>query len=257
MLDLAIITTAMIIPMLILYRKCPTQYASQAAKDTSEGKKEKFSFKSDVKELFKNKNYLLLLVVYLLQQGCFLSVATMLNSLVTPLGYTPAHVRTFGICYVVSGVIGSIIFSKIVDKHKCYLKMLKVLCIGTIIAYSLQIIPMTFKNIVFLCLNIGVSGFFLVPLTTLQLSFQAELSYPISDSLTLGIMFISCRIFQAVPTLIATYLIEEFKEPRAVIALYSGIFIISFIILLFIKEDLRRLDAARVNREKNQVEMGD
>lgn len=113
--DSAIIITCMAGPLLILYQERPQKFPSSAAKFQSNTE---FNFKSDLKQLMKNKNYILLTLSYMINYGSFCSLAGIINNLLSPYGYKPIHSGILGGSGVVFGIITSFVLSIVVDRTK-------------------------------------------------------------------------------------------------------------------------------------------
>ena len=86
MLDSAIIITAMCLPVIIFYRSKPAELPSAAAKYQMTAK---FEFVKDMKELFKNTNFILLSITYSIVYGIFCCLGAILSNFMKPYGYTP------------------------------------------------------------------------------------------------------------------------------------------------------------------------
>lgn len=69
-----------------------------------------------VKELFKNKNYVNLVFLFTFQFAVYTCLAAILNSITARYDYTSSDASLFGVCFVASGVLGSIFFSIMLDK---------------------------------------------------------------------------------------------------------------------------------------------
>jgi len=136
MLVSAVITTMMNLCLIIFYREKPEFYPSKAAKQATAVE---FSMKNDATQLVKNKNYIFLLVTYSLLYGVYTCLGAVINNLVTPYGFDSSASSIFGAVFIVSGLIGSFIFSSFLDKNQTYLKILRIVCFGSLVFSSLMI----------------------------------------------------------------------------------------------------------------------
>ena len=231
--------------MMLLYRKKPKTYVSKASEESDLIKEKNFNFKSEITQLFRNKNYILLVMIFTLQYSVYTCLSAVMNSITRPYGYTPLGASLMGVSFVVLGVTGGLVFSIIIDKSQCYLKMLRFINCGSIIAGGLAFWCLPTGNITIFCSNLGMLGLFLLPIIAIGLSFCAELAYPISDSLSSGIMMLTSQVYGTIVSYLATYLIENLNSPLAALGLFSAQFILSLFLTIFLKEDLRRINAGK------------
>ena len=78
----AVIATVLCVPLFVFYKEKPPTPPSPSAERPRE------NFKSGVINIFKNRNFLALLVVEAVSIGTFNSLATVIQSIVDPFGYT-------------------------------------------------------------------------------------------------------------------------------------------------------------------------
>lgn len=133
----------------------------------------------------------------------------MLNTITAPYGYTPIHATVSGALFTVLGVIGSIVFSMLLDKHQCYLKIMRIIIIGTMCFTALEYYSLPSGNPYILIVNTGLAGFFLVPIKSVGLSLSAEVTFPVSDSLSAGLMMMTQQILSTAVSYFVTYLIVD------------------------------------------------
>ena len=78
-------------------------------------------FKDSIKELFKNYNFILVLITYGINTGSYYAIGTLLNLIISQY-YTDENenIGIIGLILVVSGLIGSIICGLILDRLKAF-----------------------------------------------------------------------------------------------------------------------------------------
>lgn len=81
-----IISTVLCVPLFIFFREKPPTPPSPSAELPRE------NFKSGMKNLFKNKGFLMLLVVEAVGLGTFNSLATVIQSLIDPFGFSQVKI---------------------------------------------------------------------------------------------------------------------------------------------------------------------
>ena len=168
----------------------------------------KLNFKSEAIALFKNSNYNWLTVCFTLQYATYSTLATVLGELIDPYGLGSDAAGIMGVTFIVSGVIGSMVFSAILDRLRCYTLMMKILSGGTVLSGIAAFFTLPTGNLAILLPNIIALGLFIIPIFSISYSFAVELTYPISEPMSNGIMVFFSQIFATSCSLGATVLIK-------------------------------------------------
>ena len=90
----------------------------------------KFDFKQEIKELGKNKNFFWISVCFMLMYGLYTTIGAIINTMVSPYGYTGSDSGIFGACFILCGLVGSFMQGALLDKYGKYLLLLKGICFG-------------------------------------------------------------------------------------------------------------------------------
>ena len=130
--------------------------------------------------MVRNKNYLLLVVVFSCLFGVYSCLGAIIDNLASSYGYSSKQASVFGAVFIVSGVVGAFVISSFLDKYNAYLKALRIVCFGSLIFGVIMrfTIPLGPDYFVFACINIGLAGFFIVPIMPVSFSFAVELTFP-------------------------------------------------------------------------------
>lgn len=150
----------------------------------------KFNFKSEMGELFRNKNYRWMTLCFSTMYGVYTCLGAVINDLVSKFGYTSTDSSYMGACLIISGLTGSFILSSYLDKHKNYLSQLRMVCFTTIFLFSFSFWTLETRNIYLVLFNISLIGFFLLPIIPLGYGFSVELTYPVSESMSNGVLML-------------------------------------------------------------------
>lgn len=142
----------------------------------------------DLKLLMKNKNYIILTLVFTLVYSVYTCLATVISPISEPYGFDPTDASIMGACFVLSGVVGSFMISIMLDKYKCFLKSIRFICFGSLISALGIYFSLKSGKLYLVCVNIGILGFCLLPICSVGYSFCTELTYPISEPMSNGIM---------------------------------------------------------------------
>ena len=248
-----ILTTILCLPTFFLMRNKPEIPVSNSQKDYVSP-----PLKQSLKLLFKNKNFVLFLVCATCIVGFFNIYGTILNPYLAlyhikddEASYTSAAANGFGI-------ITCLIVSCILDKTKKFKQMMFILNIcGLIIMIILTILLEFIKNnvfamcIVLFCFIIG----FITPIYTTGMDYVAEMTYPVGESISGGLIMCFNQIFGIIGILIADAFIEKVGNKKYLTNVMSIIiFSISLICVFFIEERLLRNEKENENKNKAKIE---
>jgi hypothetical protein len=121
--------------------------------------------------------------------------------------------------YIVGGVIGAFFFSFILDKYRCYLKSLKIVCFGCFVSMCGVYFTMPLGNFNIYAINTGVLGFFVISIIPIGYSFSVELTYPVSEVMSNGLILVLSKLLGAILTIYGTDLTQ--KQPHLVIIIFA------------------------------------
>ena len=191
----AIIATVLSAPLFFLAREKPDKFPSKAAKSMINTE---FDFKGDLKKLMRNKNYFWITICFMMMYGVYTTLGAIINNLVEPKGYTASDSSIFGASFILSGLVGSFVFSALLDKYQRYLLQLRVICFGVLFLYFFTFKTLQDKdeanqgqtNVILLSVNIACIGFILLPIIPLGYSFSIELTYPVSEAMSNGVLML-------------------------------------------------------------------
>ena len=131
-----------------------------------------------LQELKINKNFRYLLLAFSIVQGTMNSFGLVLSDLFTPFGYSAGFLALCGIIFLVSGIVGTIVFSILADrtsKLKCIQVMLPVLTMTALGGIALFITDMVSVRLGASLILIAFAG---QAFLSLSLNFAAELTFP-------------------------------------------------------------------------------
>ncbi|XP_035683751.1 feline leukemia virus subgroup C receptor-related protein 1-like isoform X1 [Branchiostoma floridae] len=198
------------------------------------------SYLSSVRTLLSNGSFLLLVITYGINAGCFYSLSTLLNQII--LHYFPdAEVDTgwVGLTIVFAGMVGSVLCGLWLDRTKTFK-------ITTLVVYLLTFAGMmtfTFTLdlgrmwVVFLVA--GFLGFFMTGYLPLGFEFAAEITYPEPEGTSSGLLNASAQAFGIAFTLGMGVLVDH-ENIRVSLLVLSGSLLLGTVLTVLIKSDLRR-----------------
>lgn len=95
------------------------------------------SFKTverEFKELFNNRDYVILFFVFSVGIGFFEAVMTLLNQIISPYGYSNADAGTLSVVFIVAGTVGASINGVVMKQTKAYRTILLVAMVACFLA---------------------------------------------------------------------------------------------------------------------------
>jgi FLVCR family feline leukemia virus subgroup C receptor-related protein len=216
----AIAATALCIPVFLFFRERPPTPPSASASMPRE------NFKKGVKLLVRNTNFLWLLA----QQGCVLgsinSLATVMQAIIFPFGYTQLQSSTLGVVMNVASVVGCLLIGIYVEKTKRFRISIIVSGIIGLCAYGLFTGVLYANNFIILAIATCILGFVLAPSGPLALEFGCELTFPVGEATSGGVILSVIQIFCPVQTFIIGGIMGMKDQKKA--GLYSILMLIGF-----------------------------
>ena len=150
----------------------------------------KFNFKGEIAELYRNKNYRWMTLCFSTMYGVYTCLGAVINDLVSKFGFSSTDSSYMGACLIISGLTGSFILSSQLDKSKKYLLQLRMVCFTTLFLFSFSFLTLPSGNLYLVLVNISVVGFFLLPIIPLGFGFSIELTYPVSEAMSNGVLML-------------------------------------------------------------------
>ncbi|CDS43539.1 feline leukemia virus subgroup C [Echinococcus multilocularis] len=215
------------------------------------------SYFHQVAHSFKCISFIYLNICYGVNTGVYYEIGTLLNSIVAEFFPTEqVAIGWIGFSMVIAGLVGSIVAGVVLKKTGLYRLVL-------IIFYFLSVISMgafmgsLYSNLIgTVFLTMILLGFFQSGFLPLGFEYAAEITYPIDEGLTSGILNTSAHIFGIILTQVATAMIGNYG------ALPTNIFIlvcmaIAGVPACFMKDDLKRQRAHEKMRVEVEANSGD
>ncbi|KAL5103047.1 Feline leukemia viru subgroup C receptor-related protein 2 [Taenia crassiceps] len=215
------------------------------------------SYFHQVRYCFKCVSFILLNICYGVNTGVYYEIGTLLNSIVAEFFPTEqVAIGWIGFSMVIAGLVGSIVAGAVLKKTGLYRRVL-------IIFYILSVVSMgafmgsIYSNLIgTVFLTMILLGFFQSGFLPLGYEYAAEITYPIGEGLTSGILNTSAHIFGIILTQAATAMIGKYG------GLPTNIFILVCMVVAavpacFMKDDLKRQRAHERLRIEVEPNSGD
>lgn len=187
------IVTALSIPILFLAKDRPPTPPSQSANKEDP----KLNFGKELKVLVRNRSYLCLSGTFTFLYGVYTSLGAVVASVTAPFGYTAVDNSIFGATFIFFGVTGSFVFSILLDKYAKYKLIINIISTFACIFIACAFFTLPSGSVVLFSINLACVGFCVIPIIPSSYAFAVELTYPVPESMSNGMMILVSQIYGA------------------------------------------------------------
>ena len=187
--------------------------------------------------------------------GGILGVFNTLGTVLSEIGsayksYTTDDFSTFGALFIVGGVLGSVGFGVFLDVTKKFKSATLLICTTSLIAFGAFIAVIGLEEPVITTILCALIGASMVPILPVGFEFAIEMSYPVGEAMSAGVLMSVGQVIGIIFTLMTTALLSAYENPDGSQDKMGGLIsmfimlatvLISFIFSFFLREDLRRL----------------
>ncbi|KAG7260732.1 hypothetical protein CRUP_026889 [Coryphaenoides rupestris] len=237
------VATFIFILVVIFFQEKPELPPSQAQAQARSLALYQYSYMASIKRLVCNKSFMLLVVTYGLNVGCYYSVSTLLNRMITE-HYPGEEVNAgrIGLTIVITGMVGSLICGLWMDKTKTYKETTLAVYLLSFIGMVIYSFTLNLGHLWVVFVTAGILGFFMTGYLPLGFEFAVELTYPESEGTSSGLLNCSAQLFGIIFTICQGKIMDAWGTLAANIFLCIFL-LIGTILTGFIKSDLRRQKA--------------
>ncbi|XP_010732165.2 choline/ethanolamine transporter flvcr2a isoform X4 [Larimichthys crocea] len=237
------VATVIFILVIIMFQERPEIPPSQAQAQARSIPPDQYSYTASILRLLCNKPFMLLMVSYGLNVGCFYAVSTLLNRMIIE-HYPGEEVNAgrIGLTIIIAGMVGSLICGIWLDKTKTYKQTTLFVYLLTLIGMLVYAFTLNLGHLWVVFVTAGVLGFFMTGYLPLGFEFAVELTYPESEGTSSGLLNCSAQIFGIIFTISQGKIIDKWGTLAGNIFL-SIFLLIGTVMTGFIKSDLRRQKA--------------
>jgi MFS family permease len=139
-------------------------------------------------ELLRNKSYLFLSGTFTFLYGIYTSLGAVVATVTAPFHYTALDNSIFGATFIFFGVVGSFVFGILLDKYAKYKLILNIISIAACGFIALAFWTLQSGSVPLFAINLAFIGFFVIPIIPCSYAFAVELTYPVPESMSNGMM---------------------------------------------------------------------
>jgi len=159
-----------------------------------------------MKQIFKVKDFNLLMVIFFIGLGIFNCVTTWIENILVPRGFTAVEAGMTGGVMIFSGIMGAFIMPTISD----HLRKRKPFIILAVVGAAIGLAGICFATSYWLLMFSGVVlGFFLLSSGPIGFQYGAEVTYPISEGTSNGFLLLMGQI----SGIVMIVLMDVLKDP--------------------------------------------
>jgi cyanate permease len=144
-----------------------------------------------LKLIFRNRNFIWLMVIFFIGLGLFNAVTTWIEDIMRPRGFTPLQAGTVGGLMIMGGILGALIIPILSDHYRKRTLFLVIALAGA----TMGLIGLTYASSYSVMLASAiVFGFFLLSSGPVGFQYGAEITYPVSEGTSNGFLLLMGQI---------------------------------------------------------------
>lgn len=138
---------------------------------------------------------MLLIFNFTFLYGIYTALGAVVNFITEPYDYSNTDNSIFAAVLIFCGVLGSMVFGTILAKTAKYKMVLYMLGIGAVGSLAVSIYTLPSKSVPLFSTNLAFIGMTVVPIIPTGYAFAVELTYPIAEAMSNGMMVMTSQIF--------------------------------------------------------------
>ncbi|KAB0798372.1 hypothetical protein PPYR_09365 [Photinus pyralis] len=234
-ISLAVVDTAILVVLLIFFKGAPPSPPSIAQSKIEKDK----GFLEMAKIIVSNRTNIFLIISFGIVIGLLLTISTLLNQIILKHYHDGREDAGFiGLVMVLSGMVGTLSCGVILDRYGKFQQaalLLSILGACSMLCYTFAI----HKGILLAYFITAIFGFSTLGMQVTGLELGAELTYPIPQGITAGILMMSTQAFGIALTYLYSQIFKAYGDFFANLTMFF-IYVVEFILMCTLKYNLRR-----------------
>jgi cyanate permease len=155
------------------------------------GQEERSLVFEGLKQMMRNQNFILLLVIFFIGLGVFNSVTTWIEDILRPRGFSILQAGIIGGVMVLGGILGALVVPLLSDRYR---RRVPFILISLVMA-TLGLVGIVFLgSYSLLLLSAFVMGFFLLSAGPIGFQYGAEITFPAPEGTSNGMLLLMGQI---------------------------------------------------------------
>jgi cyanate permease len=144
-----------------------------------------------MKLLFRNKDFLWLMIIFFIGLGVFNSVTTWIENILSPRGFSAEQAGITGGLMIIGGIVGAVVMPLLSDRYRKRIPFIIIALAGA----TAGLAGVTYAtNYALLLFSAGAFGFFLLSSGPIGFQYGAEVTYPVSEGTSNGFLLLMGQI---------------------------------------------------------------
>ena len=199
------------------------------------------------KQIFRRRDFILLLIIFFIGLGAFNAVTTWIEDIVRPNGFTSTQAGMIGGLMIVGGIVGALVIPMISDHLRKRIPFILIALVGA----TLGLAGITYATTYWLLMTASfVMGFFLLSAGPIGFQYGAEITYPIPEGTSNGLLILMGQI----SGIAFIFAMDSFRSPvngsmAASLLVLIGLMAVGLVLAFFLKEPKALLTGAPKPKE--------
>ena len=158
------------------------------------------------KQMFRQRNLILLLVIFFIGLGTFNAVTTWIENIIAPRGFTSAQAGVVGGLMIAGGIVGALVIPSLSDRIRKRVPFIIMALTGA----TIGLVGIAFATSYWLLLVASITlGFFLLSSGPIGFQYGAEVTYPTPEGTSNGLLILMGQI----SGIVFIFAMDAFKDP--------------------------------------------
>jgi MFS family permease len=187
-----------------------------------------------LKDILRNRNFQILMVVFFVGLGAFNAVTTWVENIVSPRGFSSTQAGIAGGLMIAGGIIGAVVIPLLSDHFRKRTPYIVLAVLGAIIGLASFTYVTSYS---LLLVGAFVLGFFLLSAGPVGFQYAAEITYPTPEGTSNGLLLLMGQI----SGILFILAMDGFKDPvsgsmTASLLVFIGLMVICLLLCTRLKE---------------------
>jgi MFS family permease len=186
------------------------------------------------KQMFRQRNFILLLVIFFIGLGTFNAVTTWIEDIVRPHGFSSTQAGIIGGLMIVGGILGAVAIPTLSDHLRKRTPFILLALVGA----TLGLAGIAYATSYWLLLVASfIMGFFLLSAGPIGFQYGAEITYPTPEGTSNGLLILMGQI----SGIAFIFAMDSFRSPATgsmtlSLVVLIGLMAVSLVLAFFLKE---------------------
>eukprot|EP01012_Entosiphon_sulcatum_P002514 TRINITY_DN10538_c0_g1_i1.p1 TRINITY_DN10538_c0_g1~~TRINITY_DN10538_c0_g1_i1.p1 ORF type:complete len:498 (+),score=85.04 TRINITY_DN10538_c0_g1_i1:91-1494(+) len=221
-------------------------YSMRLQREGDAGQESWAAMQRDFKEVLTNRNFLCVAWVVGVVLGVYNVLATLVNQIMSPFGFSDDQTSNMGAALIISGLFGALVLGALADiTHKYRLILGVALCVSSLVGLTLTaVFHYNWVSFVSVMVTLGGMGFVLTPVIPLSLDLGCEITYPASESVSSGLIMSAGQVFGILGIVCLQSIVATKEHAKIVDVLFvlAASILATIPAMALLKVDTRRLN---------------